>query len=532
MRDYAPRLLLAVMLATLLVSPRPALAEPVEARQAIQSVLDQEPPRPVRGLENTARRYVDTVREADGWVLASIMPVRPNDAGDKLDAYLGDVELALAWQEGGLWKVSFEADTSWQSAIQRAPFALLNVQSKKLMAGWATQATLSTKATVDWMFPWPVGETWIFTQGPHGAYNGALDFGNVAPAHTSWVVAPADGVVIGTCGTSQVVMRFDDGRALGFYHLTGRPANIYVGARITRGTRLGHPGTNVDCGGSAIGPHLHLFAAAPTSIVGASFNGYVVTDDGWFSRDIKKGRLVGRTSTFQICVVNRSRCAIRNDYRGPVAAPPAPAPAPPAPVPTPPRPAPTPPAAPPAPAVPVEPGIVVKDKDDANVERGGTQGTLVSAGAGAMVGSGHATWTSSSASTLDNFVKWKPPLDRCGRWEVFAFIPYIPNGRADTTNAVYTIRSRAGTTPAGAETTRSVNVEAVNAGFGRGQAERWHSLGTYVWSAAANTVGEYVQLGDVTGEPSRRNVSFDDLRWVYKGAVEEACSIAPPAPQP
>jgi hypothetical protein len=272
---------------------------------------------------------------------------------------------------------------------------------------------------------------------------------------------------------------------------------------------------------------VHVFAGAPASIVGASFNGYVVTDDGWFNRSIKRGRLVSGGATVQICVVNSARCAVRNDYRGPAAAPAVP-PAVPAPAPA----AAPSPAPPPAPPVPVEPGIVVKDKDDANVERGGTASNLVSAPAGAVVASGHATWTSSSASTPDNVLKWKPPLDRCGQWEVLAFIPFVPNGRASTANAVYTIRHRAGTVAAGAEVTRSVNMEAVNTSLGRGQTERWHSLGTYTWSAGANAAGEYVQLGDVTGEPTRRNVLFDDLKWVYKGAADAACAAPPADVQP
>ena len=524
MRNHLARLLLVTMLFALSVSPRPAAAASSTAREAIQAVLDQEAPRTVRGIADVARRGVETIREADGWALASVMPRRPADLEEKLDAYLADAELALAWQEGGTWKVALEGDRTWQSAIERAPGRLLGLQSKRLISAWESQATLSKNAYVDWMFPWPIGQTWIFTQGPHGAYNGALDFGPIVPTHTTWVVAPADAVVIGACGTSQALLRFADGRVLGFYHLTGRPANIYVGARVTRGTRLGHAGTNIDCGGSAFGPHVHVFAGAPASITGASFNGYTVTDDGWFNGSIKRGRLVSGGATIQICVVNRSRCAVRNDYRGPVAAPPAaPAPLPvaaPSPVP------------PPAPPVPVEPGIVVKDKDDANVERGGTAANLVNAPAGAVVASGHATWTSSSTSAPDNFLRWKPPLDRCGQWEVFAFIPFVPNGRASTSNAVYTIRHRAGTAAAGAETTRSVNMEAVNTSLGRGQSERWHSLGTYTWSAGANAAGEYVQLGDVTGEPGRRNVLFDDLKWVYKGAAEEACAAPPADVQP
>ena len=175
--------------------------------------------------------------------------------------------------------------------------------------------------------------------------------------------------------------------------------------------------------------------------------------------------------------------------------------------------------------------IVVQDQNDPHVERGGTPSTFYAAGAGANVAQGQALWTYRNRTGRDNYLKWKPPLDRCGVWEVLAYIPRIPNGLRDTTNAVYEIRHRSGSTPAGKEAVVAVNVDAVNAGFGATRTDRWYSLGIYLWSAAADQAGEYVLLSDTTGEPGLRSVAFDDLRWVFRGQDEGACN-PPPAASP
>jgi len=183
---------------------------------------------------------------------------------------------------------------------------------------------------------------------------------------------------------------------------------------------------------------------------------------------------------------------------------------------------PPPPAPTPAP-VPVPAGILVRDRDDPNVERGGAQQYLNSAPSGSVTANGHATWTQNTPSTLNNYLRWKPPLDRCGNWEVLAFMPYITNNFADTTNAVYRIRHRGG------ESTRVVDQHALTGALGAQRTDRWISLGTYVWSANAGAVGEYVLLGDATGETTARSVNFDDLVWVYRG-TSDACGAPTGAP--
>jgi Bacterial Ig domain len=171
------------------------------------------------------------------------------------------------------------------------------------------------------------------------------------------------------------------------------------------------------------------------------------------------------------------------------------------------------------------PDITVADIADANAERGGTLSSLYDAPVGSVTAGGHATWTGSNVDSPDNYVKWKPPLPVCGQWEVFAFIPWVNNQMSDTSHAVYHIRHRAQTTPAGVEEPRFIDMDAVNQSFSSTQPDRWLSLGTYTFSASAGAAGEYVLLGDTTGEggPNQRSVNFDDMRWVYRGPNDVSC---------
>jgi LysM repeat protein len=132
------------------------------------------------------------------------------------------------------------------------------------------------------VLPWPQGETWYLTSGPHGAWNtgsawGALDF--VPPAEQvgcipsdAWVTAMADGVV-SRSGHGAVVVDMDGdgyagtGWAITYMHLETRD-RAALGAVVKTGDRLGHPSCE---GGFSNGTHLH---------VARSYNGRWISADG------------------------------------------------------------------------------------------------------------------------------------------------------------------------------------------------------------------------------------------------------------
>jgi len=135
--------------------------------------------------------------------------------------------------------------------------------------------------------PWPEGETWYLTGGPHGAWNSgsawsALDF--VPPSDTvgcvqsdAWVTAPAAGVVVRSGNGAVVIDMDEDGKQADGYAGTGWAITamhletrdrIANGARVAAGDRLGHPSCE---GGFSNGTHVHL---------ARSYNGRWISADG------------------------------------------------------------------------------------------------------------------------------------------------------------------------------------------------------------------------------------------------------------
>jgi len=116
--------------------------------------------------------------------------------------------------------------------------------------------------------PWAVGETWLFTGGPHAAWGrgtpwGALDFTTASVSGCSvlpeWVTAMADGVITRS-SRGEVVQSLDPsgddriGWSVLYLHLGSRD-RVAAGTRIRRGDRLGHPSCE---GGISYAAHVHL----------------------------------------------------------------------------------------------------------------------------------------------------------------------------------------------------------------------------------------------------------------------------------
>ena len=130
--------------------------------------------------------------------------------------------------------------------------------------------------------PFPAGETWYFTGGPHGAWDegsawGALDFAPAldAPGCTAtdaWVTAVADGVIVRT-GIGEVIEDLDGdgyeqtGWDILYMHVEGRD-RVQPGTSVRAGDRIGHPSCE---GGIATGTHVHL---------ARKFNGEWIPADG------------------------------------------------------------------------------------------------------------------------------------------------------------------------------------------------------------------------------------------------------------
>jgi murein DD-endopeptidase MepM/ murein hydrolase activator NlpD len=136
--------------------------------------------------------------------------------------------------------------------------------------------TPPTLAQPSLTLPFPKGEEWVYTGGPHGAYDSgsawsAVDFAPPEPPYEikltqgdcytspNWVTAAAPGV-IARSGGGFVVLDFDGdgdehtGWTLVYLHIDDYERTP-SGVAVQAGERLGHPSCQ---GGVSTGTHLHL----------------------------------------------------------------------------------------------------------------------------------------------------------------------------------------------------------------------------------------------------------------------------------
>jgi hypothetical protein len=134
----------------------------------------------------------------------------------------------------------------------------------------------------DLSLPWPRGETWYFTGGPHGGWASgsawaALDFaprqGDTACyISDQWVTSMSDGLVARSSYGAVVVDLDGDGYpgtgwAITYMHLDHRD-RVAVGTLVKNGDPIGHPSCE---GGYVSATHLHI---------ARSYNGRWVSADG------------------------------------------------------------------------------------------------------------------------------------------------------------------------------------------------------------------------------------------------------------
>ncbi len=131
------------------------------------------------------------------------------------------------------------------------------------------------------------------------------------------------------------------------------------------------------------------------------------------------------------------------------------------------------------------------DDADAGFERGGD------AAGWTQVKTGYAGRSWRATNTAGWWARWTPALPQLGRYEVFAYVPWVTNA---SSAAIYYVKHE------GDVTTIKID-QRKNAG-------RWVSLGAYGFNAN-NT--EFVHLDGVTEEAAgTRNLGFDAVKFVLR----------------
>jgi len=117
--------------------------------------------------------------------------------------------------------------------------------------------------------PWAIGQSWRLTGGPHESALQAVDLAG----GDGRVLAARGGTLYVMCSSQRGWLRVahDRGYSTDYYHLFNNRTDN--GATVAEGAFLGNIGTDVSCGGSATGNHVHFSLRQNGAFVGiASHN--------------------------------------------------------------------------------------------------------------------------------------------------------------------------------------------------------------------------------------------------------------------
>jgi LasA protease len=240
----------------------PATAAVTDLDQAVAEQLTAatSKTRPDLAGLDTATRITVTDRAGD-WAFGTAVVTTPRGGED-----LPEGRLFLAKDTGHGWQVELDGQDEFNAMAQEAP--ILNGNEKSAFGG---EMSINADPRTQMRLPWAVGQTWTMTGGPHpwgstGTWSSA-DFAG----GDQRVLATRAGTAYTMC-TGWVRVIHGGGFATDYYHLWN---SINVnGAAVAEGAFLGNTGTDVTCGGSATGRHVHMGLRANDAY--APLNGSII----------------------------------------------------------------------------------------------------------------------------------------------------------------------------------------------------------------------------------------------------------------
>ncbi len=244
---------LVIVIISLLVVPARAYAqydETTDIRRAVEQALVS---RPLDLYLGTPTVNPSISRSGD-WALAAIV-LHPDRVGE--DEPSGGL-FAIAHRQPSGWNAALQGSEQFLRWLPSVPTALLSDAAKRFLGEPRPQGSSTSdlvplgNAAARLSLPYPTGESWLFSGGPHGGSRSALDFAR----NGGQVRATSDGTAMIPCA-NQIIITHGDGWQTGYYHVSNiRVAN---GATVRRGDVLGTASTAVGCGGRATGDHVHFW---------------------------------------------------------------------------------------------------------------------------------------------------------------------------------------------------------------------------------------------------------------------------------
>jgi LasA protease len=212
--------------------------------------------RPAADLTAAGRGFqVNVSRTTAGWSFGSAVLTAPRTGHAHPDGWL-----FVARRGAGGWTAALDGTAAFDTLSERAPAAIVTGAERSVLGTRSrAKARAAASNNTGLSLPYAVGQTWTLTGGPHGWAGSERPFSSLDLAGgDGQVLAPGDGVVYTMCGNNLGWLRIyhPTGYTTDYYHLWNniQPAD---GSNVTAGTFLGNIGTDVSCGGSASGPHVH-----------------------------------------------------------------------------------------------------------------------------------------------------------------------------------------------------------------------------------------------------------------------------------
>ncbi|MFJ6674961.1 M23 family metallopeptidase [Actinosynnema sp. NPDC091369] len=251
---------LAAVLSTAIVAA-PATAAP--ASGDLTSAVVAEIHHRAAGVVAADRSTVVTPARRNGdWAFGTaVLTTRPGSPE------FPDGWLFVAHRADGGWSVALEGEPRFAELAGRAP--VVDEGERALLVrqdGRQVSTTAGGDLRTGMALPFAVGQTWGMPGGPHGWSGAAAPWSSVDLAGGDQRVLAARAGTAYTMCTGWIRVIHDRGYATDYYHLWN---NIAVnGAAVSQGTFLGNTGTDVTCGGSASGRHVHFGLRQNNAYVG------------------------------------------------------------------------------------------------------------------------------------------------------------------------------------------------------------------------------------------------------------------------